>query len=174
MPNSYFWLLYAHILAACLYQGALVFFWLLMRHLRRRLPPAEFAGEITSILRFYHPFVLVCMGALIMTGAWYLTGLKMAMGPAFGRLFVPLGLKLLTVFLMMMGVSFQFFAVGLRLTRGTGPAGNGRPLGATTDERLRLLRTLERVNLANAVLALFAIFFGLALDEATSSLNKGF
>ena len=167
MSKGDFWLLYAHLLAACLYEGALVFFWLLMRHLRRRLPPAEFAGEVASILRFYHPFVLACMGVLIMTGAWYLTSLKMAMGPAFGRLFVPLGLKLLAVFLMMMGISFQFFAVGLRLTRGTGPAGNGCPPDAATDERVRLLRTLERANLANAVLALFAIFFGLAL-------NKGF
>ncbi|MCY3822391.1 MAG: hypothetical protein OXG62_00790, partial [Nitrospinae bacterium] len=109
----------------------------------------------------------ICMGVLIMTGAWYLTGLKMAMGPAFGKLFVPLGLKLLTVFLMMMGISFQFFAVGLRLTRGMGPAGNGRPIGDTTAERMKLLKTLEHVNLGNAVLALFAIFFGLAL-------NKGF
>ena len=167
MTNSNFWLLYAHILAACLYEGALVFFWLLMGHLRRRLSPEEFAGEVTSILRFYHPFILICMGVLIMTGAWYLTGLKMAMGPSFGKLFVPLGLKLLTVFLMMMGISFQFFAIGLRLTRGTGPAGNGRPIGDTTDERMKLLKTLERVNLGNAVLALFAIFFGLAL-------NKGF
>lgn len=167
MTKSYFWLLYAHILAACLYQGALVFFSLLMGHLRRRLSPEEFAGEVVSILRFYHPFILVCMGLLIMTGAWYLTGLKMAMGPSFGKLFVPLGLKLLTVFLMMMGISFQFFAVGLRLTRGTGPAGNGRPPGAATDERIQLLKTLARVNAANAILALFAIFFGLAL-------NKGF
>ena len=167
MSNTSFWILYVHILAACLYEGALVFFWLLMGHLRRRLEPEEYAGEIVSILRFYHPFVLICMGVLIMTGAWYLTGLKMAMGPAFGKLFVPLGLKLLTVFLMMMGISFQFFAVGLRLTRGTGPAGNGRPISDTTEERMKLLKTLEHVNLGNAVLALFAIFFGLAL-------NKGF
>ena len=85
MSTTYFWLLYVHILAACLYEGALVFFWLLMGHLRRRLEPEEYAGEIVSILRFYHPFVLVCMGVLIMTGAWYLTGLKMAMGPPSGN-----------------------------------------------------------------------------------------
>ncbi len=169
MSNTSFWLLYVHILAACLYEGALVFFCFLTRHLRRRLSPEEYADEIISILQFYHPFVLICMGVLIMTGAWYLTGLKMTMGPAFGKIFVPLGLKLLTVFLMMMGISFQFFAVGLRLTRGLGlgPAGNGRSIGDMTEERTKLLRTLERVNLANAVLALFAIFFGLAL-------NKGF
>ena len=167
MPRSYFWILYAHILAACLYAGAVAFFALLLRSLRRRLKPEEFAGEITEIVRFYHPFILVCMGVLIMTGAWYLTGLKAAMGPGFGRIFVPLGLKLGAVFLMVMGMSFQFFALGLRLTRGTGPAGNGRPLGAGTGERLALIRALEKTNLVNFLLGLLAVFFGLAL-------NKGF
>jgi uncharacterized membrane protein len=165
MPRSYFWILYLHILGACLYAGALAFFGLLAASLRRRLAPAEFAGEMTAVVRFYHPFILVCMGVLILTGAWYLTGLKVAMGPRFGTIFVPLGLKLATVFLMVMGMSFQFFALGLRLTRGTGAAGNGRPLAAGTEERLRLIRALERTNLVNLFLGLLAIFFGLALGK---------
>ncbi len=165
MPRTYFWILYAHILAACLFEGGMVFFGILLKSLRRRLSPEEFAGEATAILRFYHPFILTCMGVLILTGAWYLTGLKIAMGPAFGRLFVPLGLKLAVVFLLMMGMSFQFFALGLRLTRGTGPAGDGRPIGATTEERLRLIGALEKANLANLALGLLAVLFGLVLAK---------
>lgn len=165
MPRSYFWVLYVHILAACLFEGGMAFFWLLLGSLRRRLSPEAFAGEAVAILRFYHPFILACMGLLILTGAWYLTGLKMAMGPSFGRLFVPLGLKLAVVFLLVVGMSFQFFALGLRLTRGLGPAGDGRPIGPTTEERLRLLRALERVNLANLLLGLLAILFGLVLNK---------
>ncbi|MEK6712156.1 MAG: hypothetical protein AABZ64_16435 [Nitrospinota bacterium] len=167
MPRSYFWILYLHILGACLYVGAVAFFAILLQSLRRRLPPEEFAGETAAIVRFYHPFILVCMGVLILTGAWYLTGLKAAMGPGFGAIFVPLGLKLGTVFLMVLGMSFQFFALGLRLTRGTGPAGNGRPPAAGTEERLALIGAIERTNLVNLLLGLLAIFFGLAL-------NKGF
>ena len=167
MPRSYFWILYLHILAACLYTGAAAFVSIFLPVLRRRLSPGEFAGEVAAIVRFYHPFILACMGALILTGAWYLTGLKAAMGPGFGAIFLPLGLKLGAVFLMVMGMSFQFFALGLRLTRGTGPAGNGRPLAAGTEERLAVIRALEKANLVNLFLGVLAIFFGLVL-------NKGF
>ncbi len=163
MPRSNFWILYGHLIFACFFEGGMLFFSLLLRSLRRRLNPEEFAGEVALILRFYQPFILVCMGVLIMTGAWYLTGLKAAMGPAFGRLFVPLGMKLGTVFLLIMGMSFQFFGLGLRLTRGIGPAGNGRPIGDTTEERLRLIRAVEWTNLANFLLGLMAILFGLGL-----------
>jgi len=165
MSRAYFWVLFAHVSAACLFVGAMVFFAFLMGSLRRRLSPEEFAGEAVAILRFYHPFILICMGVLIITGAWYLTGLKMAMGPAFGRIFFPLALKLGTVFLLIMGMSFQFFALGLRLTRGLGPAGNGRPIGPTTEERLALLRAVVRVNMGNILLGLIAVFFGLALGK---------
>ncbi len=165
MTRSNFWILYGHIIFACFFVGGMLFFSLLLQSLRRRLSPDEFAGEVTLILRFYQPFILICMGVLIMTGAWYLTGLKMAMGPAFGRLFVPLGMKLGTVFVLIMGMSFQFFGLGLRLTRGMGPAGNGRPLSDTTDERLRLIRAVEWTNLVNILLGLMAILFGLNLGK---------
>lgn len=165
MTRSYFWILYGHLIFACFFEGGMLFFSLLLQSLRRRLSPEEFAGEVTLILRFYQPFILICMGILIMTGAWYLTGLKMAMGPGFGRLFVPLGMKLGTVFVLILGMSFQFFGLGLRLTRGMGPAGNGRPLGDTTDERLRLIRAVEWTNLVNILLGLVAILFGLNLGK---------
>ena len=42
MPRSYFWLLYLHILAACLYAGGAAFFSMLLPALRRRLKPEEF------------------------------------------------------------------------------------------------------------------------------------
>ncbi len=165
MPQSNFWILYGHLVFACFFEGGMLFFSLLLRSLRGRLSPDEFAGEVAQILRFYHPFILLCMGVLIMTGAWYLTGIKMAMGPAFGRLFVPLGMKLAAVFVLIMGMSFQFFALGLRLTRGIGPAGNGRPIGDTTDERLRVIRAIEWANLVNFLLGLMAILFGLSLGK---------
>ena len=167
MSRGYFWILYVHILAASLYTGAAAFVSIFLPILRRRLEPGEFAGEVAAVIRFYHPFILVCMGALILTGAWYLTGLKTAMGERFVLIFVPLGLKLATVFFMVMAMSFQFFALGLRLTRGTGPAGNGRPLAAGIEERLAVIGALEKTNLANLLLGLLAIFFGLVL-------NKGF
>ncbi|MBT3351794.1 MAG: hypothetical protein HN400_10975 [Nitrospinaceae bacterium] len=120
---------------------------------------------MVSLLRFYHPFVLLCMGVLIMSGAWYLTGVKVAMGPRFGTIFVPLGLKLGTVFLIVMGLSFQFFGLGLRLTRGMGPAGNGRPPSEGTEERLRLIRAVEKANLFNMLLSLIAVFLGLSMSK---------
>ena len=165
MPQSNFWILYGHLVFACFFVGGMLFFSLLLRSLRGRLRPDEFVGEVALILRFYHPFMLICMGVLIMTGAWYLTGLKMAMGPAFGRLFVPLGMKLGAVFVLIMGMSFQFFALGLRITRGIGPAGNGRPIGDTTEERLRVIRAVEWTNLVNIFLGLITILFGLSLGK---------
>jgi uncharacterized membrane protein len=165
MPQSNFWILYGHLVFACFFVGGMLFFSLLLRSLRGRLSPDEFVGEVALILRFYHPFILMCMGVLIMTGAWYLTGLKMAMGPAFGRLFVPLGMKLGAVFVLIMGMSFQFFALGLRITRGIGPAGNGRPIGDTTEERMRVIRTVEWTNLVNIFLGLITILFGLSLGK---------
>lgn len=165
MPRSYFWILYGHLVFACFFEGGMLFFSILLRSLKSRLSPEEFAGEVTQILRFYHPFILICMGILIMTGAWYLTGLKMAMGPAFGRVFVPLGLKLAMVFLLIMGMSFQFFGLGLRLTRGMGPAGNGRAISDSTDERLRIIRAIEWTNFVNLLLGLVAILFGFNLSK---------
>ena len=141
------------------------FFSILVKNLRNRLSPEEFAGEVVSILRFYHPFILLCMGILIMSGAWYLTGIKIAMGPSFGTLFVPLGLKLGMVFLTVMGLSFQFFGLGLQLTRGIGPAGNGRAISDGTDERLRLIRAVERTNIVNLIFALSAAFLGLSMSK---------
>jgi len=165
MQRSYFWILYGHLVFACLFLGGMTFFAILLKSLKKRLAPEEFAGEVISILRFYHPFILFCMGTLIMSGAWYLTGLKVAMGLSFGTIFLPLGLKLGVVFLVMMGLSFQFFGLGLRLTRGTGPAGNGRPIGDGTPERLKIIRAVEITNLINIILALAAVFFGLALSK---------
>ncbi len=165
MPQSNFWILYGHLVFACFFVGGMLFFSLLLRSLRSRLGPDEFVGEVALILRFYHPFILLCMGILIMTGAWYLTGIKMAMGPAFGRLFVPLGMKLGTVFVLIIGMSFQFFGLGLRITSGIGPAGNGRPIGDSTEERMRIIRAVEWTNLANLFLGLLAILFGLNLGK---------
>jgi hypothetical protein len=85
MSISYFWLLYVHIIASSLLVGSMLFFSVLFRNIKKRLSKEEFAGEIVSILRFYHPFILLCMGTLIMTGAWYLTGLKISMGPSFSN-----------------------------------------------------------------------------------------
>jgi len=165
MQRSYFWILYGHLTFACFLIGGMAFFSILVKSLRGRLSPEEFAGEVVSILRFYHPFILLCVGVLIMSGAWYLTGLKIAMGPSFGVIFVPLGFKLGVVFLIVMGLSFQFFALGLRLTRGTGPAGNGRPITEGTDERLRLIRAVERANIVNLIFALAAVFLGLSMSK---------
>jgi hypothetical protein len=165
MSRSYFWILYGHLIFACFFIGGMLFFSILLRSLKNRLSPEEFAGEIVSLLRFYHPFILICMGILIMSGAWYLTGIKIAMGPAFGRLFFPLALKLGMVFLVVMGLSFQFFALGLQLTRGVGPAGNGRAITDGTRDRLKTIRAIEITNLVNVLLALGAAFFGLALSK---------
>ena len=165
MSRSYFWLLYAHLAFACFFIGGMTIFSILVANLRKRLNPEEFTGEVVSILRFYHPFVLFCMGVLIMSGAWYLTGVKIAMGRNFGTIFIPLGLKLGTVFLIVMGLSFQFFGLGLRLTRGMGPAGNGRPPSGGTEDRLRLIRAVEKANLINTLFALIAVFLGLSMSK---------
>ena len=165
MPGSYFWLLYVHTVVAALFLGGMVLFQILLVSLRRRLSPAEYAGEAISILRFYHPLLLLFMGLLILTGARNLTGLKTVMGLSFGRLFFPLAFKLGGVFLLVMGMSFQFFVLGLRLTRGTGPAGNGRLLADTAEERLRLLRAIGRINLVNIIIALFTFYSALVLGK---------
>jgi hypothetical protein len=165
MPGSYFWLLYVHIVMAALFLGGMVLFQILLASLRWRLSPTEYASEVVSILRFFHPLLLLFMGLLILTGAWNLTDLKTAMGLSFGKLFFLLAFKLGGVFLLVMGMSFQFFAFGLRLTRGTGPTENGRPLADTFEERLRLLRVVGRINLANIVITLFTFYFALALGK---------
>ena len=88
----------------------------------RRLPPERCMGRFSRVLVIYHPFILVLLGVILMTGAMLITELKIRIGVEFFEvMFHSLGQKLLIFFLIALYSSHMFFGVGLKLTRANAP-----------------------------------------------------
>jgi uncharacterized membrane protein len=110
---------YLHLLAVVLYLGSLAFVGgLLIPAARRLAEPQQTLQVVGQVVRVVHPVALGLLGAAILAGAAMLTDLKAALRERyFIDVFAALGPKLLAVFLLALLNSYQFFGVGLRLTR---------------------------------------------------------
>lgn len=110
---------YLHLASALLYLGGMVFIGGLLIPAARRLGEVQEALQaIGQVVKVVHPVLLASLGLLIMTGAAMLTTLKVALGGRyFSEVFATLGPKLLIVFTLALLNSYQFFRLGLPLTR---------------------------------------------------------
>jgi uncharacterized membrane protein len=152
-----------HLIAAALYLGGTL-------TMGAAVLPA-FRGEgdqgrratLARILRVAHPVSLASLGVLVLTGAGGVTALKGSYGAQFAaRWFGPLSLKLLVVFVLLLVASYEYFGLGLRLTRAAAreAAGEG---GLAPGVHARLVARLQTVALVNGVLGAGASVLGLLL-----------
>ena len=121
---------------------------------------------IGQMVKIVHPILLGALGLLIMSGAAMLTDLKAALGTRyFSQLFVTLGPKLLLVFILALLNSYQFFGLGLPLTRSIAEAAD-RPEGISPERMEGLLARVGRLQgcaWTAAGLSGAAVVLGLAL-----------
>ncbi|MBI2881216.1 MAG: hypothetical protein HYY21_06485 [Candidatus Tectomicrobia bacterium] len=128
--------------------------------LLRRLPPETCMSRFAKALVFYHPFVLVLLGVLLMTGAMLITELKIQIGVRFFEVvFHSLGQKLLIFFVIALYSSHMFFGIGLKVTRANAPL-ELRQFEMPLDDQLRSLRRIHTGTLVNLLLAAYAYYLG--------------
>ena len=135
-------LAYLHLVSALIYVGGMVFTGGLLISSARRLRDVESTLQaISQVIKIVHPVLLGALGLLIMTGAAMLTNLKATLGSRyFSQLFGTLGPKLLVVFILALLNTYQFFRLGLPLTRSLTEAAEG-PV-AISQERMAAMLTL--------------------------------
>ena len=162
-------LLYVHLLAALLYLGGMVCVAGLLIPVARRLPEGRVTMRaVVQLVAILHPVLLAALGVLIVTGAAMVTDLKVALGSRyFSQVFATLGPKLLVVFILALLNAYQFFGLGLRLTRSA--AADGGPTVAATDgQTAMMIATVGRLQWcawAGAALGGVAIYLGLAMGH---------
>ena len=160
---------YLHLVVAFLYLSGMVFVGGFLIPAARRYQEARQALQsIARVITVVHPISLASLGVLIITGAAMLTDLKAALGGRyFSQLFSTLGPKLLVVFVLALLNSYQFFGVGLRLTRSL--AGGVAEQEVITDDQmaagLMLVRRLQRCAWIGAALGGVALYLGLAMGR---------
>jgi len=137
---------YLHVVSALIYLGGMVFIAGLLVPSARRLGEAgRTLQTIGQAVKIVHPVLLASLGLLIVTGAAMLTNLKAALGSRyFSQLFAALGPKLLVVFILALLSSYQFFRLGLLLTRSMAEEAEG-PLRMPPDRMAALLRLVGRL-----------------------------
>ncbi len=129
----------------------------------RRLPPERCMGRFSRVLVIYHPFILVLLGVILMTGAMLITELKIRIGVEFFEvMFHSLGQKLLIFFLIALYSSHMFFGVGLKLTRANAPL-ELREFEMPMEDQLRTLRRLHTGTIVNLGLTIYAYALGVTL-----------
>ncbi len=173
MDRGQLWFLLVHVSAAGLALGGMAFFGgiFIPRIRRAAAGGAEGATRlIVAGMRAFHPFYLACVGVLIVSGGFYLTRLKVGLGPEyFPRLLAVLGTKLLLVFVLAMLASYQCFGVGLPLERSLLPPGGDGSPGPADPEVLRrqatMVRRLQGCALANVMLLVVIIYLGLSMGR---------
>lgn len=154
------WLVFFHVLSLAVALGGLVFLAVILSPIAQgALPPADYQKLLAKIIRRFHPLLLLCYGALIMTGAWLVTGRKIQAGvnyfQSFGQL---LGLKLILVFVSIMIACYQFFGLGTVIVAMVEGEAAPENLPAKLN-RLRLTSVL------NALVLLIILYMGLALSR---------
>jgi uncharacterized membrane protein len=139
-------LAYLHVVSALIFLGGMVFIAGLLVPSARRLGEAgRTLQTIGQVVKIVHPVLLASLGILIVTGAAMLTDLKAALGSRyFSQLFAALGSKLLVVFILALLSSYQFFRLGLPLTRSMAEE-SGAPARVPPDRMAALLRSTGRL-----------------------------
>ena len=160
---------YLHLVVAFLYLSGMVFVGGFVIPAARRYQEArQTLQSIARVITVVHPISLAALGLLIITGAAMLTDLKAALGGRyFSHLFSTLGPKLLVVFILALLNSYQFFGLGLRLTRSM-VDGAERQEGMTDGQvaaALVQVNRLQRCAWISAALGGAALYLGLAMGR---------
>ncbi len=159
-------LLYLHLLATVVYLGGLVTVGGILLPVMGKVSDRRQGREmVIRVIRIFHPVSLLCLGVLVITGASSLTGFKVRWGLRyFVDLYSILGPKLLLVFVLILVSTYQFFGVGLRLSRMWEGEGEGRP--ADPMRVGRLFRHLTICVWVNVLLTVAVVYLGLVLSRA--------
>ena len=158
---------YLHLVLALLYLGGMVFTGGVLIPSARGLRDGRKSLQATSqMVKVVHPVLLGSLGLLILTGAAMLTTLKAALGDRyFSQLFATLGPKLLVVFILALLNSYQFFGLGLPLSRSISEVAD-EPMRMPQERMTALLTLMGRLQgcaWAAAALGGVAGVLGLAL-----------
>ncbi len=169
LPSTVSPLPYLHLVSALVYVGGMVFTGGLLIPAARRLQEGRGTlAVIGQVVKILHPILLACLGLLIMTGAVMLTNLKVTLGDRyFGRVFSTLGPKLLVVFVLALLNSYQFFGLGLRVTRSLAEEPVG-PVGMPLERigaMLPLVARLQWCAWIGAVLGGAVVYLGLVMER---------
>lgn len=160
---------YLHLVLALLYLSGMVFVGGFLIPAARRFPEAQRTLQaVAQVVKVVHPISLASLGLLIITGAAMLTDLKAALGGHyFSHLFSTLGPKLLAVFILAMLNSYQFFGVGLRLTRSMAVSAERQQGMADAQMAAALMQVgrLQRCAWIGAALGGAALYLGLAMGR---------
>ena len=120
-------------------------------------------GRFSSVLVYYHPFILVLLGVILMVGAMLITELKIKIGVRFFEvMFHSLGLKLLLFFIIALYSSHMFYGIGLKLTRANAPP-ELREFEMPMEDQLRRLRRLHIGTIVNLLLASYSFYLGFTM-----------
>jgi len=160
---------YLHLVLALVYLSGMVFVGgVLIPASRRPQEARRTLQSIAQVIKVVHPISLAALGLLIITGAAMLTDLKAALGGRyFSQLFSTLGPKLLVVFILALLNSYQFFGLGLRLTRFMVEVASGQEVMADDQvaAKLMLVGRLQRCAWIGAALGGAALYLGLAMGR---------
>jgi uncharacterized membrane protein len=151
-----------HLLALVIYIGAVVGLRLILLPsldgLKQHEDRSRFLGRA---LRFYNPLHIGALGVLIITGAFQLTELKAIYRETFvQQVSYNLGVKLVLVFFLVILSVYQSMAIAHRFVKRQE---SGETV--TPQELDRVVRRLKSMNWGILVLALFTLWFGIALQS---------
>jgi len=141
------------------------------------LPAAEQAGDesrrraaLIAGFRFYNPFSIATLGAVVITGAMRLTDLKAELKfDYFARLGAPLALKLGLAFLLIFLQTYLTFGLAFRLGRQEEVAAHGDGPAFTVEQVDAMLRRIRAVTWITIALAAITILVSLRVARLTVS-----
>ena len=141
------------------------------------LPAAEQAGDETrrraaliAGFRFYNPFSIATLGAVVISGAMRLTDLKAELKfDYFARLGAPLALKLGLAFLLIFLQTYLTFGLAFRLGRQEEVAAHGDGPAFTVEQVDAMLRRIRAVTWITIALAAITILVSLRVARLTVS-----
>ncbi len=164
-------LVWIHLLAIASYFG-LQFGLIYMLLPAARKAPDEQSRRAVLItgFKFYNPFSIAALGALVITGAIRLTDLKAAMKfDYFSRMSGPLSLKLLLSFLLIFIQTYLTFGLTFRIGRQEEIAAHGDGEPFTVEQVNAILRRARAMIWVTIILAAAIMFVSLRMTSAARS-----
>jgi uncharacterized membrane protein len=166
MPGAEWLTRFAHLLASMVYLGGAWFLGAALIPGLAAAAPEHRIRTVAAVIRWHHPTSLAALGVLVLTGAFTLTSAKAGLGAQyFPKLFTVLGPKLLLAFVLVMLSSYQFFGLGLRLTRSL-PEDGGTVSAEVQAWQLRIVDRIQVCALTGAALASVLSGLGMALARS--------
>jgi uncharacterized membrane protein len=121
-------------------------------------------------LRFYNPFSIGALGALVITGAIRLTDLKATMGfDYFSRISGPLSLKLMLAFILIFIQTYLTFGLTFRIGRQEEVAAHGHGEPFTVEQVNAILRRTRAITWLTIILAAATMLVSLSVTGAARS-----